>query len=470
MVSVEANVENYEKNNSSKLFDQAQSVIPGGVTANIKHFAPYPIFMKTGNGSKLIDEDDAEYIDYSLCYGALITGHGHPRVTEAAVRQMQDSGTVIFGTPHELEVTMAEKLIKLYPSMDQVRFTNSGTEAILLAIRLAIAHTKKPKVAKFEGHYHGGLNQVLVSVNPSKENAGQPEEPTPVIESDGIPENEQENTIVLPFNDLGSTEKILRKYAHELACVVIEPVQGGFIPPEQTFIQGLKKLTEELDILLIFDEVKTGFRVALGGAQSIYGVKPDITALGKVLGGGFPVGAVGGRKEIMMLSAATAKSDVFAVGDNSDKTQDVVFHSGTYNGHPVVLAAGLETINLLEEGLADILFSHTMYLRKRLEKLYASYHIDMQTIGVGSIFNIVFTKLPIKNYRDMWNADTAFRQAIDMELLNLGVYLKPLNRYSMSIAHTLDDIEKTVKAHEKAINIVLNRYQKNKDQLKIAKA
>ena len=469
MVSVEPNVDQFGKNESVKLFEQAQSVIPGGVTANIKHFSPHPIFMKGAKGSKLIDEDNMEYIDYSLCYGALITGHGHPKVTEAAVKQMLDSGTVIFGTPHELEVKMAEKLIKLYPSMDQVRFTNSGTEAILLAIRLAVAYTNKPKVAKFEGHYHGGLNQVLVSVNPSKEHAGQEEQPTPVYESAGIPESEKENTIVLPFNDLEATEKLLRKHAHELACVVIEPIQGGFIPPEKSFIHGLKKLTDELNIVLIFDEVKTGFRVALGGAQSLYGINPDLTALGKVLGGGFPVGAVGGKKEIMMQSAATAKSDVFAVGDNSSKTKDVVFHSGTYNGHPVVLAAGLETITMLEEGLLDILFSHTMYLRKRLEKLYASYHIDMQTIGVGSIFNIVFTKLPIKNYRDMWKADTAFRQAIDMELLKLGVYLKPLNRYSMSTAHTIDDIERTVQAHEKALNIVLDKIYKNKEELKLAK-
>ena len=471
MVSLEADVEHYKskKENSAKLFDQAQSVIPGGVTANIKHFDPYPIFMKAGQGSKLIDEDNREYIDYSLCYGALITGHGHPKVTNAAVRQMYDSGTVIFGTPHELELKMAEKIIELYPSIDQVRFTNSGTEAVLLAIRLAIAHTNKPKVAKFEGHYHGGLNQVLFSVNPSKENAGQPDEPTPVVESAGIPDNEKENTIVLPFNDLAATETILRKHANELACVVIEPVQGGYIPPDKKFIHGLKKLTDELDIVLIFDEVKTGFRVALGGAQSIYGVEADITCLGKVLGGGFPIGAVGGRKDIMMQSAATAKSDVFAVGDNSDKTQNIVFHSGTYNGHPVVLAAGLETITLLEDGLLDILFSHTMYLRKRLEKLYASYKIEMQTIGVGSIFNMAFTKLPIKNYRDMWKSDKAFRKAIDIELLNLGVYLKPLNRYSMSIAHTIEDIEKTVDAHEKAINNVLDRMYKDNGQMKVAK-
>ncbi|MFD2130325.1 aspartate aminotransferase family protein [Pseudogracilibacillus auburnensis] len=461
MVSVSDEVSTYSKEASSKMFQDAEVVIPGGVTANIKHFAPFPIFMKEGRGSKLIDVDNMEYIDYSLCYGALITGHGHPQIMQAAMKQMNDTGTIIFGTPHELEIKMAKKLIELYPSMEQIRYTNSGTEAILLAIRLAVAYTKKSKIAKFEGHYHGGINQVLVSVNPSPDSAGHAKQPTPVTESSGIPSDETDNTIVLPFNDLEATETILREHKDELAAVILEPVQGGFIPAKKEFIHGLKKLTDELGIVLIFDEVKTGFRVALGGAQSVYGVEPDITALGKVLGGGFPVGAVGGKKELMMQSAANAKGDVFAVGGDSDKTRDVVFHSGTYNGHPIVLAAGLETIRLLEEGnLLNVLFSHTKHLRSRLEKLYASYHIEMKTIGMGSIFNIIFTTEPIKNYRDMWQANTAFREAIDQELLHLGVYLKPLNRYSMSIAHTLEDIDRTVDAHEVALNNVLkNNYR-----------
>ncbi|MEI3614753.1 aspartate aminotransferase family protein [Pseudogracilibacillus sp. SO30301A] len=458
MVNVKEDVTLFDKQTSSKMFQHAETVIPGGVTANIKHFAPNPIFMKEGKGSKLIDVDGMEYIDYSLCYGSLITGHGHPQVMQATINQLTNSGTIIFGTPHELEVEMAEKLVALYPSMDQVRFTNSGTEAVLLAIRLAIAYTGKPKIGKFEGHYHGGLNQVLVSINPSKENAGKAESPTPVLESSGIPLDEQENTIVFPFNDLEATEILLKKHANELAAIILEPIQGGYIPADDSYMQGLRELTKELDILLIFDEVKTGFRVDIGGAQKLYRIKPDITALGKVLGGGLPVGAVGGKKEIMMQSAANAKGDVFAVGGDSKATQSIVFHSGTYNGHPLVLAAGMETIRMLETGqLLKNLISNTMLLRTRLEKLYTSYQIDMQTIGMGSIFNIIFTKKPIKNYRDMWKADTDFREKIDTELLDLGIYLKPLNRYSMSIAHTLEDIEKTVDAHEIALNRVLKQ-------------
>ncbi|HLS07046.1 MAG TPA: aspartate aminotransferase family protein [Bacillota bacterium] len=445
------------KTGSKEMFAKANTVIPGGVTANIKYFDPYPIFMKYANGSKLIDVDHMEYIDYSLCYGALITGHGHSRITETTTKYMQSIGTTIFGTPHELEITMAEKLIEHYPGIDLVRYTNSGLEATLLAIRFARAFTNKAKIAKFEGHYHGGHNQFLVSVNPAEEDAGDAKRPTTVPESGGILNEERENTIVLPFNDFPATENILREHADELAAIILEPVQGGFIPAEADFIHGLRALTKELNILLVFDEVKTGYRVGLGGAQKKYGVVPDLTALGKVIGGGFPVGALGGREDIMNLSAASRDSDVFTVGDRSTQQSDqVVFHSGTYNGHPIVLAAGLETIHMLEEdNTMNKLIANTNYLRESLENMYASYDVHMQTIGEGSIFNIIFSDQPVRNYRDMWQANTALRQAIDEQLLNLGIFLKPLNRYSMSIAHTAEDIEKTVSAHKQAIENVL---------------
>src|SRR5690625_1717870 len=267
---------------------------------------------------------------------------------------------------------MAQKLIDLYPSIDMVRYTNSGLEATLFAIRLAVAYTEKNKIGKFEGHYHGGYDEVLVSVNPNEQEAGESDNPTAIPESKGIPEDKLNQTIVLPFNDLDATERILRTHANELAAVILEPIQGGFIPAEPSFLEGLRKFTKELNILLIFDEVKTGFRVDLGGAQSIYNITPDLTALGKVLGGGFPVGAIGGRRDIMMLSAPNAGSDVFSVDGKSRNKNDVVFHSGTYNGHTVVLSAGLETIKLLEEdNTMEQLFKQTNKLRKQLEELYA---------------------------------------------------------------------------------------------------
>ncbi|WP_408009833.1 aspartate aminotransferase family protein [Pseudalkalibacillus sp. A8] len=443
---------------SAESFERAKNVIPGGVTANIKDISPHPIFMEKGKGSKLYDVDGNEYIDYLLCYGSLILGHGHPKVIEAATKQMKDAGTTIFGTPHRLETTMAEKLISLYPGIEMVRYTNSGLEATLLAIRLAMAFTGKSKLAKFEGHYHGGYDQVLLSVNPDEQRAGQTDQPNAVPESRGIPDYYIENTIILPFNDLAATEKILRARAHEISSIIMEPVQGGFIPADRQFMSGIRQVTEELGILLIFDEVKTGFRLSLGGAQQLYGIKPDLTALGKVLGGGFPVGAIGGKKKIMEISAPDGGRDILTAGaENADK-QDALFHSGTYNGHPTVLASGLATIEVLEQdGTMEKLIADTMQFRKELEKLYRRYDYPMQTIGEGSIFNIILAEGNIKNYRDMNKADTHFRKELDYELIEQGIYTKPLNRYSMSVTHTEEDIEHTIHAHEKAIKLVLHK-------------
>lgn len=440
---------------SSLLYERACQFIPGGVTANIKYFPPNPIVMARANGSKLYDVDDHEYIDYMLCYGALITGHGHPRVFDAVLKKMQAGGTAIFGTPHELETEMAETLVNLYPSVDMVRFTNSGMEATLLAIRIAVAYTGKTKIAKCEGHYHGGYNRVLFSVHPDEAQAGEEESPAAVPDSMGMTDDEIAQTVILPFNNLDAAEKVLRRHAHELAAVIIEPVQGGFIPADSDYIKGLSRLTEELDIVLIFDEVKTGFRVALGGAQAVYGVKPDLTALGKVLGGGFPIGAVGGRKALMAMTDPRRGRDILTVNGERSSAARVLFHSGTYNGHPIVLAAGMETIRLLEEeGFIDQLAANTALLRNMLEEVYAAHGIPMQTLGMGSIFNIALTECTVKHHRDMRNVDHALRQALDHELLQLGIYLKPLNRYSLSTAHSQEDILRTVEAHDKAIKRV----------------
>lgn len=444
-----------EKTKSSwQMYEKAKEVIPGGVTANIKYFAPYPIFMEKGEGSHLFDVDGNGYIDYLLCYGALILGHGHPAVVNAVQKQMIESGTTVFGSPHSLEGELAEKLISHFPGIEMVRFTNSGLEATLLAIRVAQAYTGKTKIAKFEGHYHGGYDEVLLSVNPDISKAGSATEPKAVPDSKGISSQTIDNTIILPFNDLDSTEQILRKNHSDLAAVIMEPVQAGFIPANPEFVQGLRKITEELNMPLIFDEVKTGYRLTLGGAQSVYKVTPDLTALGKVLGGGFPIGAVGGKRELMSLMAPDQGRDIFATG-KTDEKEEVLFHSGTYNGHPVVLSAGLATIKELERSnVMETLLNHTALLRSGLEKLYREHGIPMRTVGMGSIFNIVFTDKEIKDYRDLKKANTKLREKIDYELLQLGVYTKPLNRYSLSIVHTEKDIYDTVEAHEKAIKLL----------------
>jgi len=270
-----------------------------------------------------------------------------------------------------------------------------------------------------------------------------------VIESKGIDPYHEKHTITLPFNDLEHTSEILTKHKDEDAAVILEPIQGGFIPAEPSFMEGLRKLTEELDILLIFDEVKTGFRIGLGGFQEHYNIKPDLTALGKVVGGGFPVGIVGGKAEFMMISAPTASSDVFDSSQSKKSSaKDVLFHSGTYNGHPMILAAGLATIKVLEQEMEHVL-KMTDKLRRGIEAAFEDRGIPMQTIGMGSIFNILFTeKEQVRNYRDLQQVDFSMRKELDFGLLSKGVYTKPLNRYSMATVHGDKEVDATLEAYE----------------------
>ncbi|RST77697.1 aspartate aminotransferase family protein [Siminovitchia acidinfaciens] len=437
---------------SLDFYKEASKVMPGGSTANIKFYAPYPIIMEKGKGSHLYDLDGNEYIDYLLSYGALILGHGHPRVLQAVQEQLYESGTYLFGTPHRLEVEMGKKIQQLYPSIELLRYTNSGTEATLLAIRLACAFTGKNKIAKFEGHYHGGYDQVLVSVNPSVVEAGHPQHPNSIAESKGMDEYHEEHTIILPFNDLDATSEILRKRKDEVAAVIVEPIQSGFIPATQSFMDGLREVTDELGILLIFDEVKTCFRLGLGGAQEYYNIKPDLSTLGKAVGGGYPIGITGGKKEIMDVSIPKAASDVF---DNSQSkissAKDVLFHSGTYNGHPSILAAGLATIDVLEEEI-DRINGIAGQLKKGISKLFLQRGIAVQTLGLGSMFNLIFTeKDQILNYRDLQHADYSLRKEFDFQLLNEGIYTKPLNRYSISSAHGQKEVDRTLEAYDKVL-------------------
>ncbi|MFZ4450481.1 aspartate aminotransferase family protein [Salibacterium aidingense] len=445
-----------QKTTGSKEFmDKAKTVMPGGLTANIKYFEPHPIVMKQGNGSKIIDVDGNEYIDYLMSYGSLITGHGHENVKAAMMNQMEKDGTWLFGTPHGLEVEMGERLKHYFPSMERVRYTNSGTEATLLSLRLAAAHTGKHKIAKFEGHYHGGYDQMLLSINPPVEEAGREEAPEAVPESKGMHPSHQQQTLVLPFNDLKACEALLQKHQHEIGAVMLEPVQGGIIPAEVSFLQGLKKLTEDLGMVLIFDEVKTGFRTGLGGAQQTYGVEPDLTTLGKVIGAGFPIGVVGGKKEIMMHSAPDTGADVFDSSQSKHASaNDVLFHSGTYNGHPMILAAGLAVMDELEEKMEQVL-GKTEKLKQGIDRIFSAYGVKGGTIGIGSIFSVLLTeKENIRNYRDLQSTNLALKKEIDYRLLEKGIYTKPMSRYSLSTAHTDEDIEQTLDAYEQVISRV----------------
>ncbi len=442
---------------SADYHEEAARYLPGGVTANIKYFAPYPIAMEVAHGAYIYDLDHNDYIDYNLCYGALLLGHGHPKVTKALKEQLARMGTTVFGAPHKLEVELAKKLVELYPGIDLVRYTNSGLEATLLAIRLAFAWTGKRKLAKFEGHYHGGYDQVLISVNPQERSKDQ--RPVTTFDSRGIPDYYAENTLVLPFNDLDQTGAILQEHRDELAAVIIEPVQGGFLPPNVEFLKGLRELTQRLGILLIFDEVKTGFRVGLSGAQGLYGVTPDLTALGKVLGGGFPIGAVGGTREIMEICSPT-QADILTVGTTTDKRQvtDRLFHSGTYNGHPTVLAAGLATIQVLEEeNTYQRLEEATATLRTGMEKILNERGIAARTVGVGTIFNLILSDEPVDQVQDVLRSDLDLRRELDYALLEQGIYLKPLNRFSLSTAHTPDVIAETLERFEGGVKRIFKK-------------
>lgn len=433
---------------SKKAFDNACSDIPGGITANVKFFAPFPLFMKEGHGAWLTDLDDHKYVDYVLSYGPLILGHERKEVLDSIQDYFAKHGTMLYGTPHELEDIFAKKIKKHFPSIEMLRYTNSGTEATLLCIRTAFAYTGKYKLAKFEGHYHGGYNEVLVSVNPDVSKAGDPTHPTPLPESKGISDRMLDDTIVLPFNDLEACTEILTKHQDEVAAIIMEPLFGGTIPATKEFMTGIRALTKKLGILMIMDEVKTGFRITLGGAQQYYDVTPDLTALGKVIGAGFPVGIVGGRKDIMSM-AAPQGSDILD-NSNTRSAADILYHSGTYNGHPMILNAGLTTIGILEHEF-DGLLKRTERLKNGIRDIYAAHGIHILTPGLGSMFNITVTELSdIKTYRDLQKSDFALRKKLDYALLLEGIYNKPCNRYNMCTAHTDEVIDFTLEAYEKA--------------------
>ncbi len=433
---------------SKQAFDAACCDIPGGITANVKFFAPFPLFMKEGHGAWLTDLDGHTYVDYVLSYGPMILGHERKEVLESMQEYFTAHGTMLYGTPHELEDVFARKIKSYFPSIEMLRYTNSGTEATLLCIRTAFAYTGKYKIAKFEGHYHGGYNEVLVSVNPDVQKAGDAHHPTPLPESKGISDQMLENTVVLPFNDLEACTEILTKRQDEIAAVIMEPLFGGTIPATREFMHGIRALTQKLGILMIMDEVKTGFRITMGGAQKYYDVMPDLTALGKVIGAGFPVGIVGGREEIMRM-AAPQDSDILD-NSNTRSAADILYHSGTYNGHPMILNAGLTTLNILEQEMEGLL-ARTERLKNGIHDIYAAHGIRVLTPGLGSMFNVAVTDVSeILTYRDLQKSDFSLRKKVDYALLLEGIYNKPCNRYNMSTAHTDDVIDFTLEAYEKA--------------------
>jgi glutamate-1-semialdehyde 2,1-aminomutase len=421
---------------SAALHARASTRLPGGVASNVKYFPPHPMFVDRASGAHLWDVDGREYVDYCLGFGPLIAGHGHPRVMDAIAAELSRAGSPMLGAPTDLELRLAERLAAVLPSTEMVRFTCSGTEATLHALRLARAATGRSRIIKFEGHYHGVHDHVLWNLDT-------PLPPRPA--SDGIPEATAAQTLVLPWNDATAFRDAMNQAA-DVAAVIVEPVARGVLHPDREFLSAVRDETRRRGVVLIFDEIVVWPRVGLGGAQGRFGVTPDLTTLGKALGGGLPLAALAGRRDLMSLI------DPRAARDGGDR-RPFVFHGGTYNGTPVALAAALATLNLLEEpGVLDALDTRADQLRAGLRELATRRGLPMQVIGEGSCVDFYFADAPIRTSRDIWRSDLPRRRALDYHLLAAGIYNPPVHRYHLSLAHTAADIDWTVAAVDRAVH------------------
>jgi glutamate-1-semialdehyde 2,1-aminomutase len=419
---------------SRSLFKEAQKVIPGGVNSPVRAWGSVglePLFIARAKGARLWDADGAEYLDYVGSWGPMILGHAPARVV-AAVKRAAASGTS-FGAPTEAEVELARLIVRLVPSVEKVRLVSSGTEATMSALRLARAFTGRQKLVKFNGCYHGHADSFLVAAGSGVATFGIPGSP-------GVPGDLVQHTISLPYNDLGAVEEVFGSLGGEIAAVIVEPVAGnmGVVPPVDGFLAGLRRLCTQHGAVLIFDEVITGFRVSLGGAQQLYGVKPDLTCLGKVIGGGLPVGAFGGRAGIMDRLAPA--------GD--------VYQAGTLSGNPLAVAAGLETLRILAAGdVYERLERKAALLEEGLGAALKAKGLAACLTRVGSMSCLFFTGQPVVDFATAKTSDTARFAKYFAGMLKEGIYLAPsqFEAAFVSAAHSLADIERTVEAAGKVI-------------------
>lgn len=422
--------------NSEKLFELASRYMPGGVSSPVRAYKPYPFFTASAKGSRIYDVDGREYIDYCLAYGPLVLGHGNEEV-RAAVREQLEKGW-LYGTPHEKEIELAKKIINSYPSVEMVRFVNTGSEATMAGIRLARGFKERDKIVKIEGGFHGAHDCVLVKAGSGATTFGIPD-------SKGVPKDSVKNTLQIPFNDAEALTDTLTKNPGEVAAVIIEPVMGnvGPIPPEDGYLSEVRKITEEKDVLLILDEVITGFRLALGGAQEFYGVNADLTILGKIVGGGFPIGMFGGKKEIMELVAPSGG----------------VYQAGTFSGNPVSITAGLKTIEIIErEGVPGRINELGERMRAALREILADYGVEGCVSGVGSMFKVYFSAggKEVRNYADALSCDKNKYLRFFHQMLSAGIFLPPsqFETNFVSFAHNDADIERTIEAYKENLEYV----------------
>lgn len=420
---------------NSILFQKARKILVGGVNSPVRSFRSVggaPVFIKKAKGPYLYDENGKRYIDFCLSWGAAALGHTHPAVI-AAIRTTAVNGTS-FGAASIPEIRLAEKIREGIPSMERIRFTNSGTEAVMGALRLARAFTKKDFIVKFDGCYHGHADYLLAKAGSGS--FGLPD-------SAGVPKSFAEQTIVLSYNDLGVAEKTFKQHSKKIAAVIVEPVAGnmGVIPPQKGFLRGLRKLCDRHGIVLIFDEVITGFRFCYGGAQNYFGVTPDLTTLGKIIGGGLPVGAFGGRKEIMELLAP----------------EGPVFQAGTFSGNPLSMTAGLAALKILRQRrFYEKLWRISEKFYKELRQIASQKNIPLQLNAIGPMFSFFFTRSSVVNAETAQKQDVSKFKKFFHELLRQGIYYSPSPFESnfLSFTHATKDLKKTSEAISKAFHII----------------
>ena len=428
-----------ENTRSRQLFERAKGSLAGGVTGNMKLMRPYPhpLYFTDARGSKVYDVDGHEYIDTIGGAGTQILGHCHPAVVEAIKQQVDRAIMTIY--PTELEAALAEKIARHCPHMELLRFTNTGSEAATMVLRTARAYTGRDKIGKFEGNWHGQHDLTLVSGTSAP--AGTEESPRSVADTPGLPKDIPDSVVVLPYNNTEASVDVIRKNARDLAAVIIEPVcvfQCGVVAAEPDFLKALREVTEANDIPLIFDEVITGFRLGLGGATELLGVKPDLAIYGKIIGGGLPIGAFGGRREIMERSV----SPLIQQGSSGVK----ILHSGSFTGNPVSLAAGLATIKELERlDPYPYLESIAGEYKQKVMAAASDLGMPVQINALGSFYQILFTDSPPRHKRDVMKAD-AFKQRVFSTGMTInGVVIIPAHPGLMSFAHTRDDVASMIK-------------------------
>ena len=420
---------------SQKLFQEAQQYLPGGVDSPVRAFKAVggtPPFIVRGQGSKIYDADGNEFIDFVCSWGPLILGHAHPQVV-AALRQAIERGTS-FGAPTELETTLAKMICGAMPSIEMIRFVNSGTEATMTALRLARAFTGRDKIVKFAGGYHGHADGLLAKAGSGSATLGIPDSP-------GVPLSYAQNTLVAPYNNVEAVGQLFQRYPKEIAAVIVEPVAAnmGVIPPRPGFLAGLHRLTDEFGALLIFDEVITGFRVAYGGAQALYGITPDLTCLGKIIGGGLPIGAYGGRREIMEMMAPVGP----------------VYQAGTLSGNPLVMTAGIETIKVLRQpGVYSQLEARSSGLEDGIAIAASEAGISLHISRVASLLTVFFGSEAVVDYESATQADTTLFGRFFQQLLSEGIYWPPsqFEAAFVSIVHTDEDIQTAIGVISKVLS------------------